>query len=125
MQRIALTVQEEVGFERRAWPVTRGVPLPRGVAAEPEALWLADAQGQGVSLQSHPLSRWPDGSIKWVLVDFQADVPAAGQAVYYLCCGGERRDAQAVLRPGASGGVGAAGSGRFCRGGRRGVSGRR
>ena len=98
MQRIALTVQEEVGFERRAWPVTRGVPLPRGIAAEPEALWLADAQGEGVSLQSRPLSRWPDGSIKWVLVDFQADVPAAGQAVYYLCCGGERRDAPPAAR---------------------------
>ena len=34
MQRLILTVQEESGIERRAWPVTRGVPLPQGAVAE-------------------------------------------------------------------------------------------
>ncbi|MDE2800786.1 MAG: hypothetical protein OXI94_19135, partial [Gemmatimonadota bacterium] len=74
MQRIALTVQEESGIERRAWPVTRGVPLPQGDVAECADLWLEDARGRSVPLQSRSLSHWPDGSIKWVLVDFQADV---------------------------------------------------
>ena len=87
MQRLILTVQEESGIERRAWPVTRGVPLPQGAVAECADLWLEDARGRAVTLQSRPLSHWPDGSIKWVLVDFQADV--VGSAVYHLCYAGE------------------------------------
>ena len=87
MQRLILTVQEESGIERRAWPVTRGVPLPQGAVAECDDLWLEDARGRAVTLQSRPLSHWPDGSIKWVLVDFQADV--VGSAVYHLCYAGE------------------------------------
>ena len=80
-----LTVREEAGLERRAWPVTRGIPLPQGTVAEAEALRLQDPRGRGVPLQGRALSRWPDGSIKWVLVDFQAGLPASGEAVYTLC----------------------------------------
>ena len=80
-----LTVREDAGLERRAWPVTRGIPLPRGTAADAEALRLQDPRGRGVPLQGRALSRWPDGSIKWVLVDFQAGLPASGEAVYSLC----------------------------------------
>ena len=83
----ALTVREEAGLERRAWPLTRGVPLPQGAVTEPGALRLQDAEDRGVPLQSRALSRWPDGSIRWVLADFQADLPAAGEAVYSLCSG--------------------------------------
>ena len=87
MQRLTLTVQEESGIERRAWPVTRGVPLPQGAVADCADLWLEDARGRAVPLQSRPLSHWPDGSIKWALIDFQADV--VGSAVYHLCYAGE------------------------------------
>ena len=71
MQRVILTVQEESGIERRAWPVTRGVPLPQGAVADCADLWLEDARGRAVTLQSRPLSHWPDGSIKWVLLIFK------------------------------------------------------
>ena len=83
----ALTVREEAGLERRAWPLTRGVPLPPGAVTDPGGLRLQDAQGRGVPLQTRALSRWPDGSVKWVLADFQADLPAGGEAVYLLCSG--------------------------------------
>ena len=65
----ALTVREEAGLERRAWPLTRGVPLPQGAVTEPGALRLQDAEDRGVPLQSRALSRWPDGSIMWVLAE--------------------------------------------------------
>ena len=88
MQRLAaLTVREEAGLERRAWPVTRGVPLPQGAVADSGALRLVDARGREIPLQSRVLSRRPDRSVKWVLADFQADLPAAGETVYTLCSG--------------------------------------
>ncbi|MCY4543638.1 MAG: hypothetical protein OXD39_00255, partial [Gemmatimonadetes bacterium] len=34
--------------------------------------------------QFRVLGRWPDGSVKWVLVDFQADADPSGRAVYTL-----------------------------------------
>ena len=88
MHRIELTIAEGAGIDRGAWPVTRGVPLPPGAVRAPDDLRLEDAQGRAVPLQCRPLCSWPDGSMKWVLVDFQADIAAGGEAVYYLICGG-------------------------------------
>lgn len=36
------------------------------------------------------LARWPDGSIKWLLVDFVADCPANSSATYRLADSGAR-----------------------------------
>jgi len=57
---------------RQGEPVTIGVPLPRGLTSDAAelALYRSDA---AVSLQSRVLDRWPDGSLRWVLLDFQAD----------------------------------------------------
>ena len=82
---IRLQVVESAGIERRNWPVTRGVPFPRGVVSDPSLLGVKDADGSPVSAQFRALSRWPDGSLKWVLTDFQADVPAGGKATYAVC----------------------------------------
>ncbi len=95
MHRIQLTIAEDAGIQRHAWPVTRGVPLPQG-AASPEALQLEDVQGRAVPLQGRSLSNWPDGSIKWFLADFQADINAGDQAIYFLVCGGQGHQAAAA-----------------------------
>ncbi|MBI1314229.1 hypothetical protein GC176_23285 [bacterium] len=50
-------------------PLTRGIDLPRGLAANAARLSLADADGRPLPLQAEPLAWWPDGSIKWLLVD--------------------------------------------------------
>ena len=81
---IALKVAETEGITRRKYPLTRGVPLPQGIVAGVENLSLQDAQGRDVPAQLRVLGRWPDGSAKWVLVDFQADVEAGQEAVYTL-----------------------------------------
>jgi hypothetical protein len=59
---------------RQAEPVTLGLPLPMGLVADERCLTLAGAGGN-VPLQASVLERWPDGSIRWVLLDFQADAP--------------------------------------------------
>jgi hypothetical protein len=51
-------------------PVTRGVPFPRGALQDPQTLGLFDHAGAPIPLQTEPLARWPDGSVKWLLLDF-------------------------------------------------------
>ena len=51
--------------------LSAGVPMERGW--KPRPLTLLDAAGQAVPLQTQTLAVWPDGSPKWVLLDFQAD----------------------------------------------------
>ena len=54
-------------------PVTGGIPLAQGVAAEGFHFGLHDENGKGLPLQTSILSRWKDGSARWVLLDFQAE----------------------------------------------------
>jgi hypothetical protein len=63
----------------RGFPVTLGVPLPRG---EKDAAKLAvvDAAGKAVPAQVREQVRWPDGTLRFVLVDFAAVVPAGRTA---------------------------------------------
>jgi hypothetical protein len=51
-------------------PVTLGVPFPRGLLADPAQLALVNPEGRELPLQTRPLARWPDGSVKWLLLDF-------------------------------------------------------
>jgi YetA-like protein len=59
---------------RQNEPVTCGVPWRRGILREAAHLRLFDAAGQPVGLQSRALDHWPDGSIRWALLDWQAVV---------------------------------------------------
>ena len=72
---VPLVVEEPSGVERRAWPVTSGVPLPEGAITDPSYVRLR-LNGKELPLQTETLSRWPDGSIKWLLLDFQVDISA-------------------------------------------------
>ncbi len=94
--KIALKVTEEEGLARSSWPLTRGVPLPRGEVADLSPLYLTDPSGQVVPAQFRALTHWADGSINWVLVDFQADVPANGEATYTLSYDGAQQNSAAA-----------------------------
>ena len=67
-----------------SWPVTRGVPLPAGVLHGVDELAVLNPGGDRIPAQFRALGRWPDGSVKWVLADFQADAAPTGKAVYTL-----------------------------------------
>ena len=84
---VTLNVNEEAGIGRQNWPVTRGVPLPKGELHDLDLAWVASPDGQTIPAQFRTLSRWPDGSAKWVLTDFSADVPAGGGSIYTFCYG--------------------------------------
>ncbi len=65
-------------------PVTTGIPWPRGKLFDLQKLVLCDAHGTAVALQSRALDRWPDGSGRWVLLDW---IAKAGAAPYYVSAG--------------------------------------
>ncbi|MBM4045144.1 MAG: hypothetical protein FJ279_08520 [Planctomycetes bacterium] len=73
---IPLPIEEPDGITRRGFPVTQGVPFPRGILRDVNRVRLLDEDGRESDLQARPLAHWPDGSIKWLLVDFQVDVAA-------------------------------------------------
>ena len=58
-------------------PVSLGIPFPASVLREPGSLSLVDDEGKPVLLQTLPLACWPDGSTKWLLLDFM--LPASNQ----------------------------------------------
>ncbi len=95
---VPLQIRDNSGVARRDWPVTTGVPLPPGVVKEIGQLRLTDAAGREIPAQFTVLSRYGarDNSLRWVLLDFQADVPASGEVTVHLR---NDRPAQAVPAP--------------------------
>lgn len=102
---VPLTVQEPAGVDRKNEPVTSGVPLPEGAIKEVGQLSLDGPAGQNVPCQFTPLSRWPDGSLKWVLLDFQSSVGASNRAEYMLSTKGRRVAPESPVTTRLEGGV--------------------
>jgi len=84
--RIPLRVPEWTGADREE-VVTSGVPLAKGTLRNVGACRLLDDQGREVPFVGTALARWPDGSIKWLLLDFPVRVAARQTAHFTLECG--------------------------------------
>jgi hypothetical protein len=75
--------------DRTGEPVTVGIPCPRGVIVDPCELSLRPSADRAtVPLQAAVLDRWADGSIRWVLLDFQADTEQGALNTYVLAADG-------------------------------------
>lgn len=63
--------------------VTWGVPWPQGQVPADSAFLLRDAGQRDYALQSWPLARWPDGSLKWSAHALGGEQPpGAGLTLY-------------------------------------------
>ena len=60
------------------WPVSVGVPFPKGRLGSSEEIRLRRGRKE-IPLQTRTLASWPDGSVRWALLDFQGD--GAGDCV--------------------------------------------
>lgn len=69
---IELSVVEPLGVARR-WPVTMGIPFPQATLSQVEDLRLT-RDGEAQPLQTRLQLSWPDGSVKWALLDFHGDL---------------------------------------------------
>lgn len=66
------------------FPATAGIPFPMGALSSDRNVRLVDPAGKELPLQTSTLARWEDGTVKWVLADFQAAAkPQPGYSVEY------------------------------------------
>ena len=78
MEPIAIQLTETSGIARTGEPVSVGVPLARGVLRDSSGLDLTDEHSnQALPACFTVLCRWPDASIRWLLVEFETDLSAS------------------------------------------------
>jgi len=77
-EQIALRADFPAAPAGGAIPVAGGVPFPRGALNSPENVALVGADGAQLPCQVRTLAVWPDGSIKWLLVDTVLTAAQAG-----------------------------------------------
>ena len=68
---IPLTLIRHTSTVRNDEPVTVGVPFPKGSLQSSDQIGLLDPAGLPLSLQVRALDHWSDGSVRWLLCDFQ------------------------------------------------------
>ena len=61
-------------------PLSIGIPCPEGVIFNQQCLKLIDNR-QSIQFNATRLASWPDGSTRWLLLDFQASMEANSQNV--------------------------------------------
>lgn len=81
---VSIVVRETAGIERSGEAVRIGVPVPNGRWAKDSSFVIGHPDGLVRPCQVQCLKRWPDDSIKWLLVDFQAQVPALSTTTWTL-----------------------------------------
>ena len=75
-----------------------GVPVPEHVAKGPESFALLDSGGEPVPLTAQPMATWPDGSVRWALLEFAGDF-APNEASSWTLAIGEGLPRPAPLAP--------------------------
>lgn len=101
---VTLHVEEFAGVARRGEPVRSGVPVPRAIAlTDASTLEVVGPDGQVIPSQVRVTSRWggapddPSRPIKWLLVDFPADVDANAHGIFRLRTGSGTTGTQSMV----------------------------
>jgi hypothetical protein len=84
---VELTTDEVSGNHLNGFPLTVGLPVPPGALPAGEPLAILDASGEAAGVQSRVLETHEDGSVRWLLVDFLADLAPLSQARHRLVIG--------------------------------------
>lgn len=86
---VPVRIVEPFGIPREAEPVTFAFPLPKKAGiVKPKQLTVLGPNGKPVPFQGRATQRWNAAPgdkkepVRWMLLDFQADVPPSGEAVY-------------------------------------------
>ncbi len=100
---VPIQLQDRSGADQSAWPVVLGVPLAPGQLPELEPLEVVSGE-TALAADGQVLSRWEDGSVRWLRVEFLA--PALEEQGYFAGALRSRQtaipagDAIAVVRNG-------------------------
>jgi len=76
---VEIKVQNHSGVPLHSIPVRGGVPFARGVLRDGSQARLLTGDGLELPCRVRPTAHWYDGSVKWLLVDTQMDLPKAGE----------------------------------------------
>lgn len=90
---VEITVQAPRFEGGAGWPVRCGLPIPRSELDSAEHAVVEDLHGTPLPCQARVLATWPDGSVKWLFIDFFHDFSRSGEARYRVVYG------NAVRRP--------------------------
>jgi hypothetical protein len=82
-QHINIHVKEAAGIRRSTYPVNARVPFAKGVLKDTSHLRLV-LNDKEVGIQTAPESKWPDDSIQWLDVDFNATIMPLEDQTYQL-----------------------------------------
>ena len=69
-------IHEPAGVARRHWPVTAGLPFARGELRQADGLGVFTEDGHPLPARADVRARWPDGSVRWALLDLQVEIQA-------------------------------------------------
>lgn len=90
---VPLTVTETEGVARDE-PVTFGIPLPQGALGRADRVRLTDGPAP-LPISTRALLRWPDGTIKWLLVTGRVALAANETRSLRLALGAQVRPLEA------------------------------
>ncbi len=71
------------------WPVSFGIPIKKGFLKSGQAFTLADPDGSLIPCRTEENGYWPDGSVRWLLLDAVPDMAWAGE-MFTLAAARER-----------------------------------
>jgi len=80
---IPIILKENGGIKRIEEPITGGIPIKNGLVFDTDKIYLFD-RNKALPIQTKVLARWPDNSIKWLLLDFKASLGANCKKILYL-----------------------------------------
>jgi len=66
------------------FPITCGIPMPPGTLTDPATVRLRGPQGQDLPVQTRVTATWPDGTVRWFLLDTLAPPGARPGEAYQL-----------------------------------------
>ncbi len=85
--KVPVTVEAPAFSALTQWPVRCGLPVPPGELLSADHITVRDASGRARPSQNRIMARWPDGSAKWIFVDFMHELSRGAKAEYAVAYG--------------------------------------
>ncbi len=89
--RVPLALSWAEGVRYTSWPITQGIPFADGVLARGTPARVVDSTGRYYPTQTRCLTTWAADQrfVRWLLIDFQVDLPAPAGTGFFLEYGPE------------------------------------
>ena len=65
---------EDVRADFSLFPFRTGIPFPKGALKSPDNISLFSPDGKSIVADKKLVSSWDDGSVRWLLLNFQKDI---------------------------------------------------